>query len=233
QNHIDSRRGGSRAARHTCLMRKILTRFTIVPITLLAVAALAAGGLLAFLAWRDREAVSFASSVVSENSPIAELATRKIVWKVVHIGSTVSTDTVRETVYTIKAGYDLSQAETPVVDKEAKTVTLTLPPPKILSIDHFLQRESFERKTLVERVFGENRDDGKADREDIVQLASDCDKFALLSAENLRESVVALIANRLRDVCGYELVVQAGLDIPAKVMFNAYFEEKGVDFRLP
>ncbi len=214
-------------------MRKILTRFTIVPITLLAVAALAAGGLLAFLAWRDREAVSFASSVVSENSPIAELATRKIVWKVVHIGSTVSTDTVRETVYTIKAGYDLSQAETPVVDKEAKTVTLTLPPPKILSIDHFLQRESFERKTLVERVFGENREDGKADREDIVQLASDCDKFALLSADNLRESVVALIANRLRDACGYELVVQAGLDIPAKVMFNAYFEEKGVPFRLP
>ena len=204
-----------------------------VPITLLAVAALAAGGLLAFLAWRDREAVSFASSVVSENSPIAELATRKIVWKVVHIGSTVSSDTVRETVYTIKAGYDLSQAETPVVDKEAKTVTLTLPPPKILSIDHFLQRESFERKTLVERVFGENRNDGKADREDIVQLASDCDKFALLSAENLRESVVALIANRLRDACGYELVVQAGLDIPAKVMFNAYFEEKGVPFRLP
>ena len=204
-----------------------------VPITLLVVAVLAAGGLFAFLAWRDRQAISFASSIVSENSPIAELATRKIVWKVVHIGSTVSTDTVRETVYTIKAGYDLSQAETPVVDKAAKTVTLTLPPPKILSIDHFLQRESFEKKTLIERIFGENREDGKADREDIVQLAADCDKFALLSAENLRESVVALIANRLRDACGYELVVQAGLDIPAKVMFNAYFEEKGVPFRLP
>ena len=204
-----------------------------VPITLLVVAVLASGGLFAFLAWRDRQALSFASSVVSENSPIAELATRKIVWKVVHIGSTISTDTVRETVYTIKAGYDLSQAETPVVDKDAKTVTLTLPPPKILSIDHFLQRESFEKKTLVERVFGENREDGKADREDIVQLAADCDKFALLSSKNLRESVVALIADRLRDTCDYELVVQAGLDIPAKVMFNAYFEEKGVDFRLP
>ena len=204
-----------------------------VPITLLVVAVLASGGLFAFLAWRDRQAISFASSVVSENSPIAELATRKIVWKVVHIGSTISTDTVRETVYTIKAGYDLSQAETPIVDKDAKTVTLTLPPPKILSIDHFLQRESFEKKTLVERVFGENREDGKADREDIVQLAADCDKFALLSSKNLRESVVALIADRLRDTCDYELVVQAGLDIPAKVMFNAYFEEKGVDFRLP
>ncbi len=204
-----------------------------VPITLLVVAVLAAGGLFAFLAWRDRQAISFASSIVSENSPIAELATRKIVWKVVHIGSTVSSDTVRETVYTIKAGYDLSQAETPIVDKDAKTVTLTLPPPKIFSIDHFLQRESFEKKTLVERVFGENREDGKADREDIVQLAADCDKFALLSSKNLRESVVALIADRLRDTCDYELVVQAGLDIPAKVMFNAYFEEKGVDFRLP
>ena len=204
-----------------------------VPITLLVVAVLASGGLFAFLAWRDRQALSFASSVVSENSPIAELATRKIVWKDVHIGSTISTDTVRETVYTIKAGYDLSQAETPIVDKDAKTVTLTLPPPKILSIDHFLQRESFEKKTLVERVFGENREDGKADREDIVQLAADCDKFALLSSKNLRESVVALIADRLRDTCDYELVVQAGLDIPAKVMFNAYFEEKGVDFRLP
>ena len=204
-----------------------------VPITLLVVAVLAAGGLFAFLAWRDRQALSFASSVVSENSPIAELATRKIVWKVVHVGSTVSTDTVRETVYTIKAGYDLSQAEPPVVDKVAKTVTLALPPPKIISIDHFLQRNSVERKTLVERVFGEMREDGKADREDIVQLAADCDKFALLSAENLRESIVATIENRLHDACGYKLVVKAGLDIPAKVMFNAYFEEKGVPFRLP
>ena len=203
------------------------------PITLLVVVVIAAGGLFAFLAWRDRQAVEFASSVVSENSPIAELATRKIVWKVVHVGSTVSTDTVRETVYTIKAGYDLSQADTPVVDKGSKTVTLTLPPPKILSVDHFLQRTSVEKKTLVERVFGSNGEDGHADREDIVRLAADCEKFGLLSAENLRESLVALIANKLRDACGYELVVQAGLDIPAKVMFNAYFEEKGVPFRLP
>ena len=204
-----------------------------VPITLLVVAALAAGGVFAFLAWRDRQAIEFVTSVVSENSPIAELATRKVVWKVVHVGSTVSTDTVRETVYTIKAGYDLSQAETPVVDKDAKTVTLTLPPPKIISIDHFLQRTSVEKKTLVERVFGSSGEDGRADREDIVSLAADCEKLNLLSAADLRESVATLVANRLRDACGYELVVQAGLDIPAKVMFNAYFEEKGVDFRLP
>ena len=204
-----------------------------VPITLLVIAILAAGGLLGFLAWRDRQAISFASSVVRENSPIAELATRKIVWKVVHIGSTVSTDTMRETVYTIKAGYDLSQAEAPIVNKSEKTVTITLPPPKILSLDHFLQRESFEKKTLVERIFGENREDGKADREDIVQLAADCDKFDLLSSAKMREGISKFMATRLKDISGYTLYLNSGLDVPAKVMFNAYFEEKGVDFRLP
>ena len=214
-------------------MRKILTRFTIVPITLLAVAVLAVGAIFVELAWRDRQAISFASSVVSENSPIAELATRKIVWKVVHIGSTVSTDTVRETVYTIKAGYDLSQAETPVVDKEAKTVTLTLPPPKILSIDHFLQRASTERATFAKRVFGALGDDGRADREDAERLAADCERFGLLSAADLREGIVRLMSAHLSDSCGYAVRVEAGLDIPAKVMFNAYFEEKGVPFRLP
>ena len=200
---------------------------------LLVIAILAAGGLFGFLAWRDRQAVSFSSSVIRENSPIAELATRKIVWKVVHVGSTVSTDTIRETVYTIKVGYDLSQAEPPLVNKSEKTVTMTLPPPKIISIDHFLQREVLERKTLVERIFGENREDGKADREDIVQLAADCEKFDLLSSAKMREGISKYIATRLKDVSGYTLYLNSGLDVPAKAMFNAYFEEKGVDFRLP
>lgn len=204
-----------------------------MPIMLLVIAILAAGGLFGFLAWRDRQAVSFSSSVIRENSPIAELATRKIVWKVVHVGSTVSTDTIRETVYTIKVGYDLSQAEPPLVNKSEKTVTMTLPPPKIISIDHFLQREVLERKTLVERIFGENREDGKADREDIVQLAADCEKFDLLSSAKMREGISKYIATRLKDVSGYTLYLNSGLDVPAKAMFNAYFEEKGVDFRLP
>ena len=140
---------------------------------------------------------------------------------------------MRETVYTIKAGYDLSQAEAPIVNKSEKTVTITLPPPKILSLDHFLQRESFEKKTLVERIFGENREDGKADREDIVQLAADCDKFDLLSSAKMREGISKFMATRLKDISGYTLYLNSGLDVPAKVMFNAYFEEKGVDFRLP
>ncbi|MBR1921393.1 MAG: DUF4230 domain-containing protein [Kiritimatiellae bacterium] len=214
-------------------MREILKGFVGVPVTLLVVAALAAAGVFAYFAGRDARAASFASSVVSENSPVAEFATRKVVWKVLHVGSTLSTDMVRETVYTIKAGYDLAKAGAPVVDTAAKTVTLTLPPPKIISIDHFLQRSTRERKTLAERLFASNVDDGRADREDVAQLAADCETYALLSAANLREALATVVANRLRDACGYELVVQSGLDIPARVMFNAYFEEKGVPFRLP
>ena len=214
-------------------MRKILRKSLRMPLKLLAVAALAAGGVFAFIAWRDAQALAFSSSIVSENSPIAELATRKIVWKVVHASSTISTDTLRETVFTVKIGYDLATADMPIVDNKAKTVTLRMPPPKIISIDHFLQRTSTERKTLVERVFGRSGDDGKADREDIVQLAEDCEKFNLLSAENLRESLSIFVAKHLKDTSGFELVLENGLDIPAKAMFNAYFEEKSVPFRLP
>ena len=97
-------------------MRKILRGFIGVPATLLAVAIVAAGALFAYLRWRDSQAASFASSVVAENSPIAEFASRRIVWKVVRCDSSVSSDTMRETVYTIKAGYDLTKADPPVVD---------------------------------------------------------------------------------------------------------------------
>lgn len=214
-------------------MRQILKGFVGVPVTLLVVVLLAAGGLFAYLAARDARANELALSAVCANSPIAELATRRIVWKVVHVGSSFSTDTVRDTVYTVKAGYDLTQADPPIVDRATKTVTLVLPPPKIIAVDHFLQRASTERKTLVERVFGKSGDDGSADREDIVQLVADCDRYKLLSVADLRESVASYLGGRLRDASGYDLVLQAGLDVPAKVLFNAYFEEKGVSFRLP
>ncbi len=214
-------------------MRKILKGFVGVPVTLLLVAMLAAGGALAYTSWKDSQAKAFASSVISEDSPIAELATRKIVWKAVHVESTSSVDSVRETVFTMKVGYDLTAVDNLVVDDEAKTVKLTLPAPKIIAIDHFMQRTTQEKKSFVERMLGHGGDDGRADREDIVQLASDCEKFQLLSAKKLRQTLATFIRNRLRDVSGYELVLNAGLDIPAKVMFNAYLEEKGVPFRLP
>ena len=214
-------------------MRKILNRFFGLPAALLAAAIVAACSVLVFLKWRDDQAASFASSVVAENSPIAELASRRIVWKVVRSDSSISSDSLRETVYTIKAGYDLSAAEAPVVDKDAKKVVVTLPAPKIISIDHFLQRTSKERATFAKRAFGSLGDDGRADREDAAQLAADCERFALLSTESLREGIERLLSARLAEMGGYTLELKSGLGIPAKVMFNAYFEEKGIDFRLP
>ena len=173
-------------------MRKILRGFIGVPATLLAVAIVAAGALFAYLRWRDSQAASFASSVVAENSPIAEFASRRIVW------------------YTIKAGYDLTKADPPVVDADRKTVVFTLPAPKIISVDHFLQRASTERATFAKRVFGSLGEDGRADREDAAQLAADCERFGLLSAADLREGIARYMSARLSAAGGYSLEIQSG-----------------------
>lgn len=206
-------------------MRKIL----ISAIT--AAVALGAAAAALFVLWPRLmfgRAVSFTSSVVAANSPIAELATRKIVWRVFTADSSVSKETYRDTVYTIKAGYDLTRISGTSVDPASKTVTIPLPPPKIISVDSFLQRTAAEKKTFFARVFGANGEDGAAERADLARLIEDCDRYSLLSAADLRESVVKLLAEELKSVSGYTLVVTDGRDLPAKVLFDAYLEEKGV-----
>ena len=84
-------------------MRKILNRLFGLPAALLAAAIVAACSVLVFLKWRDDQTASFVSSIVAANSPIAELASRRIVWKVVRSDSSVSCGSFRVTVYTIKA----------------------------------------------------------------------------------------------------------------------------------
>lgn len=63
-------------------------------------------------------------------------------------------------------------------------------------------------------------------------VTADCERFGLLSAAELREGIARYMSARLSD-SGYSIHIETGLDIQAKVMFNAYFEEKGVPFRLP
>ena len=206
-------------------MRKILIGYGA---TAFALAAAVAAFFVLWPRLMFGRAVAFTSSVVAENAPIAELATRKVVWRVFNVSSTFSTETVRDTVYTIKAGYDLREIEETEVDPVAKTVTISLPAPKIIAVDYLLQRNAVEKKTFFERVFGANVEDGSADREDVRRLIEDCDRYALLSSADLRETIVKTLAEKLRELCGYTLVVKDGRDLPAKVLFDAYFEEKGV-----
>lgn len=206
-------------------MRKVLIPYFAAAVVLGAAAA------AFFFFWPKLmfgRALSFASSVVAENTPIAELATRRIVWRVFTVDSSVAKDSYRDTIYTIKAGYDLAQIEVIGVDAAAKTVTISLPPPKLVSVDYFLQRNAVEKKTFFERVFGANVEDGAADRADLAKLIDDCDRYGLLSSADLRESIEKLLADRLKTLCGYTLVVTDGRDLPAKVLFDAYAEEKGV-----
>lgn len=207
-------------------MRKILILYGTA-------AVLVAAAVVSLVAWPRlmlNRALSFASSVVAENAPIAELATRKVVWRVVSVDLELTKDTYRDTVYTIKAGYDLTHIKSTTVDPDAKTVTLSLPPPKIISIDTFLQHRREEKKTFFERVFGANVDDSSDERKDLDKLIEDCDKYGLLSSADLRESIVKMLAEELKALCGYTLVVTDGRDLPAKVLFDAYVEEKSASF---
>lgn len=197
------------------------------------------GGGFALALWilsgtRAARAQHIISSVLCENTPIAELATRKIVWKVFTVDRTVSKDSFRDTTYTMRIGYDLAACgpDQIRIDETARTVILSLPPPKILAIDDTLQRTVVETKTFFERVFGENVSAGETDLKDLRQLAADCEKYDLLAADAIREGLVTFLAAQLKEACGYQLVVKDGLSLPATVMFNAYFEEKGVGFRL-
>lgn len=212
-------------------MRKILK--SLRPLALVgigfAIAFLVLSGMRAF------QAQHIVSSSIGEDSPISELATRKIVWKIFAVDQTVSRDSIRDTTYVLKIGYDLTAIDKAKlrINHSDRKVTLTLPPPKLIAIDDTLQRTVVETKTFFERVFGANVDAGEAERRDLRQLADDCEKFGLLSFESIRESIVTYLATRLQDTCDYTLQVEDDdREISATAIFNAYFAEKGVDFRL-
>ncbi|MBR4260054.1 MAG: hypothetical protein IKQ17_13565 [Kiritimatiellae bacterium] len=63
-------------------------------------------------------------------------------------------------------------------------------------------------------------------------VTTSCERSGLLSAADLREGIARCMSARL-SAAGYSIRIESRLNIPAKVMFNAYFEEKGVPFRLP
>ena len=63
-------------------------------------------------------------------------------------------------------------------------------------------------------------------------VTASCERSGLLSAADLREGIARCMSARL-SAAGYSIRIESRLDIPAKVMFNTYFEEKGVPFRLP
>ena len=63
-------------------------------------------------------------------------------------------------------------------------------------------------------------------------VTASCERSGLLSAADLRAGTARCMSARL-SAAGYSIRIESRLDIPAKVMFNTYFEEKGVPFRLP
>lgn len=89
--------------------------------------------------------------LVSRLRSSSDLATVEMVFSKVVKGSKTSTflgiptgysDFLAETEARAKAGIDLSKVQVPIIDWEAGSITLTLPPPHIISID--IPAESFK-----------------------------------------------------------------------------------------
>jgi len=82
-------------------------------------------------------------SLLADSSPLAELATRKICWQVVHSGLGHTKDEVIQRVYVIKVGFDFKEldADDIVFSKEKRAILLHLPEPKVISVDDFMTND--------------------------------------------------------------------------------------------
>lgn len=172
------------------------------------------------------------ASIVEASAPIAELASRKVSWRVKRSESSVSRDRTVDTVYTIKTGYDLSDPSIWSVDDGAGAVVLKLPPMKIISIDGVLGRRVEEKATFFARVFSNPESPSETDAKDMRRLAEDCAAFGLLSGESVREGLVQALSALVKEKAGLALSVVASPDPPAEDMFNAYFASRGAALRL-
>ena len=164
------------------LMRKIgvgLQKLLLLGVCLLAMGAAAQLALQFEVVkqWRDRTFFTPHKMAVEllENQQIAELATRKMKWKILTVKESVHESLVIETIYTLKFGFDLSEinANAVRIDPEAQTVTICLPPVRLLSVDTFGDsKQLVAKKTFLARVIKPSHEgalDDAAAKQQLIQ----------------------------------------------------------------
>lgn len=124
-----------------------------------------------------------------ENKHIAELATRKIKWKVLTVKDSMHESLVMETIYTLKFGFDLSEI-TPqdiTVDDVNHCISIALPPVRLLSIDSFGEKKTLlSKKTAFARLASDAAHDPGADEiAEVHQLMAELKEQHLLDATAL------------------------------------------------
>ena len=165
-----------------------------------------------------------------ENKQIAELATRKIKWKVIVFKESISETLVLETIYVLKFGFDLSELSNDdiQIDHKNKAIKISLPDIRLLSVDTFGESKVIvSKKTPVGRIIGKSHDSGQDDTKDETQLIQELQEQHLLNPNELAEDFQRAISPIFSQKNGFSLVVDFKTkEIDVKKLFDEYHKRK-------
>ncbi|MBQ9694543.1 MAG: DUF4230 domain-containing protein [Kiritimatiellae bacterium] len=165
-----------------------------------------------------------------ENQQIAELATRKMKWKILTIKESTHESLVVETIYTLKFGFDLSEIDPSAIVADAATQTVTLPLPQIrlLSVDTFGDRKRLvSKKTFVARVVMPAHDSGIDEAEEGRQLIREITEQRLIDADQLAADFQKALTPIWRSVGSFRLkVLPPPGEVDVEALFQQYQQDK-------
>ena len=165
-----------------------------------------------------------------ENQQIAELATRKMKWKVLTLKESMHESLVIETIYTLKFGFDLTELapDAVQVDYASQTVTIHLPPVRLLSVDTFGNRKQLVgKKTLLARVMKPAYDEGVDEAAEAQQLMHDLREQHLIDATQLAADFQAALAPIWGSQASFALkVVPHTEEVDVEALFDDYQRRK-------
>ena len=165
-----------------------------------------------------------------ENKQIAELATRKIKWKVTTTKDSLHESLVRATVYTLKFGYNLSEITKDAikVDDERHVVTIPLPEIRLLSVDTFGDATNIvSKKNFYARIFGPAHDKGSTDEAEGDKLVDELSRYKLIEAREFAEDFKNALNPIWSTIGTYALEVTLPKEEPdVKKMFKEYLKDK-------
>lgn len=166
-----------------------------------------------------------------ENKQIAELATRKIKWKVLTVKESMHESLVMETVYTLKFGFDLSEITLKdiVVDDANRRITIALPPVRLLSIDTFGERKTLvSKKTAFARLASDvAHDSGVDEAAEAHQLMDELKAQHLLDATELANDFSTALSPIWSLLGTYTLTVTPpNSEIDIESLFKDYRQKK-------
>lgn len=171
------------------------------------------------------------ASELLENKQVAELATRKIKWKVLTVKESMHESLVMETVYTLKFGFDLSEitSQDIAVDDVNQRITIILPPVRLLSIDTFGDRKTLvSKKTAFARLASASAHDlGIDEAAEARQLMEELKTQHLLNATELADDFSTALMPLWNLLGTYTLIVAPpSSEIDIEALFEDYRQKK-------